>query len=570
MRSIVRMISMTALAGAVAWADDVKPAQDLRAASRWKAGETVTETETSETLTTITFSDPNGRPRVRNEGPVVQESVVVRRCLEADDDGTPTKMLLCVQKWGDARDSSLESAVLELSRDGWKLLTPDLELTPQARKWLVGDLLCPGTSGEVAAREYLPAETVAAGATWKLGQQGGLSRVLAKFGVKPDEKGVEGACTLVSAKATDDGTSIRVEHEASAASPEPQDAKAPLGRVSVREKGSVEGVPGAWHRTLATASKANIEFRMRREGSEFLFRSMTTLTTTHAPGGEIPSWAPKPPDEDATLCAFGRAPVAVGDTVTEDAEDDLKVTTRAEDCACAPCPTPEDSATTEWTLVRRCVAAEAGRSTKDRVFVKAWKHEEKGATDTSLTGVSFDVTADGWTPVTESKLSDAARKWIESRPAAGAEPDAPVAPRTPGDGRAGQVWMPDTATLAKAALWNDGFTLEPGHATGRARITEAEEAQGVVTAKVRFHTETPLAGTVGKGEKRVTALPGSEVKIEGTASGPVADWGRLGERTTDLTCSVLIARDGVIGRLATVRHVRLDVTAGGEMPGDAK
>lgn len=570
MRTIVRAVSLAAVVAATAWADDIKPAQDLHQASRWRAGETVTETEKSETFTTIAFTDPNGKPRVRNEGPIVSESVVVRRCLEAADDGTPTKMLLFVQKWGDTRDNSLESAVLELSRDGWKLLTPDLELTPQARSWLVGDLLSPGTSGEDSAKEFLPAEAAAPGASWKLGQTGGLTRILAKFGVKPDDKGVEGTCTLVSAKATDDGTSIRIEHEAGAASPEPKDANAPLGKVSVREKGSIDGVPGAWHRTLASTSTANIELRVRRDGNEFLVRSMTTLTASHVAGGEIPSWAPKAPDEDATLCAFARAPVVAGDTVTEDAEDDLKVTTRAEDCACAPCPTPEDSATTEWTLVRRCVAAEGGRSTKDRVFVKSWKHVEKGATDTSLTGVSFDVTAAGWTPVAETKLSDAARKWIESRPAAGADPEAPLAPRTPGDGRAGQVWMPDTAAVAKAALWDAGFAIEPDHATGRARITEAEEAEGGVTAKVRFHTETPLAGTVGTGEKRVTALPGSEVKIEGTASGPVADWGRLGERTADLTCSVLISRGGMVGRLATVRHVRLDVTAGGEMPGDAK
>lgn len=557
------------LVGAPARAEDPAAKHELRVPSRWKAGESVTETETSDTSSAISFVDDSGRRRAGPGGRSSQRSTVVRKCLAVDEAGRPTKMLLWVKHWaseGGGEDRSLEGAVLELREDGWTLLNRDVEMTPQARAWLTGDLLTPGSSCEDSTASLLSASPVAVGESWKPTGDGLVGHLFSRLGVPPAD--VRATCKLVAAEATPGGLAPRVEYDASGESARAaQGEDEPAMRSVVSLRGSVEGTPGAWHRTLRKSESSTLELSMEGEGRTVTVRSESKTTSSHEPGGEIPSWDPPAPDEDATLCPFGATPVRAGDTVTEIGIDEYKVSTRREDCACTPCPTPEDERATEWTLVRRCAEASAeGRPLAEGVHVVSWEHRAGAVPDTCLAGRFLEVTAEGAKLVgPDEGITSAAKEWIAAFPPAGRERPLPLAPRPEGPARVGTKWFPETLDAARSGLWGEGFSLEPDHATGRARIVEAQDSEGT-TAKVTFHAETPVRGSAGEGSKRVTALPGSEVRVSGSVNGPVGAWGRLGERSVEVEFRLLAMIEGAPRSLRTVRNVYLDVQPGGEWP----
>lgn len=206
----------------VARADDPAPAAPAAAKTyrvllrdRWKAGDVVTRSAKESASATVEITRDGGETEKAPTNERQTSYVVVSKCLEADADGVPTKMIVYLTAWtfevGPQKDSSLAGLHLELEGKGadrtWKILTPDAAPSDFAKGWI--EL----TFGKKAASDATyadlePRAEVAVGASWD-GDGAAIGRRFAARGIAVDVEtskavgtlaGVEGASARVVAK----------------------------------------------------------------------------------------------------------------------------------------------------------------------------------------------------------------------------------------------------------------------------------------------------------------------------------------------------------------------------------
>ena len=278
----------TARLCAPARAEDAATAVDLRAPEAWREGECVTETETLETSVVASVAEGSAPPRELPAVTTSVESTVVRKCTSLGSDGRPSHLLLCVKSWratgGGTEDRSLEGAILELRPVGWTIVRQAAEPSPRALAWLAADVVLPASWGETAAADIAPARRVEPGATWKSPKADAAARVLARMAVEADAKSLETTCTLKSASASAGVVTVRIEHAAA--------TSAEAGGASAQVSGSLEGTPGAWHRTVTAAATAVLERTATAGDAKTTTRTTVRFTSKCVPGGEVPEGTP--------------------------------------------------------------------------------------------------------------------------------------------------------------------------------------------------------------------------------------------------------------------------------------
>ncbi len=222
--------------------------------------------------------------------------------------------------------------------------------------------------------------------------------------------------------------------------------------------------------------------------------------------------------------------------------------------------------TVEWTLARRCVGASPdGVPQRMLVLVTSWRRRAALGEDSSLSGALVEVDVDGGrveAVEVARELSPAAKAWLADALLPPPEWNALVralAPR-PVDREDGDTWDADPDVVA-AWLSRGARTPLPG-ARVRGRIAvQPAVAEGERAVVFQVHADLEgLAGPDG------VWMRGSSCEISGRATGPMAEWGRVGSFEMETTTTG--RRSGAGPTAAVYERTVLTRTgeAGGEVP----
>lgn len=277
----------------VARADDAKT-YDLGVKPVFKVGELTTETFHDGSTTDITVAGADGAPLGAHNEQELAEFTATHKVLELDANGRVAKQLIHFSAWkyvkGDAQASELTGAHLEVSGRGpsraWKLLTPDVTVTPPTKGWL-DKQYGPSEEKEEFSEVVKPSKPVAIGESWDLD----VARVAAGFGKSMQLDLPKSSAKATLASVEGDVATVHVELKLQAAS----FPGGPGGPVKILE-GGVFDVVGEGHLPLAETARGDegsmaMKLSVKTEGEK---KSTVTVVVEGAKqvskkaGGEMP------------------------------------------------------------------------------------------------------------------------------------------------------------------------------------------------------------------------------------------------------------------------------------------
>ena len=219
LRPVLAVAALAFAAAPAVRADDPAPAAPAAPKTykvllreRWKAGDVVTRSarESSSRSVEIHAGGETQKPPTSER----QTSyVVVTKCLEADADGYPTKMILYLTarsiEVGPEKDSSLSGLHIQLDGKGadrtWKILTPDAAPSDFAKGWF-DQTFGKKSASDATNADLEPKAEVAVGGTWE-GDGVSIGKRLAERGLPVDVEKSKASGTLVGVE----GTTAHVE-----------------------------------------------------------------------------------------------------------------------------------------------------------------------------------------------------------------------------------------------------------------------------------------------------------------------------------------------------------------------
>lgn len=567
MRTVVlgTLFAAAALARAGGEADTF----DLRAPERWETGEVVTAYVTETTDTTMTFGEGDDAP---SRGfSTEHDARFTVRCVETDEEGRLLRAVVRVESWsmlnsgGD--DRALEGAVVDVEKGRWRLRTARGNLSRAARKWLDNRFASGGRGFSRGLAEVAPEAAVAPGANWTAEAPeiaAGMARGLTPFAISPRPwtfTVAEGPESPLGRAAT---VSCEERFEAEG------EGDTSLGKMTVAKGSTVNvrvtlsGVPGLWHRTGRMETVTDRDVRAVADGQPLRIVMRSAETETWDAGGE----GADAPSDDASAVVFKDAETwNAGDWCVESGSDEMEAvaTPLADDGAeGAPERTTRRIA---WSAEIECRESSRGMPTAFDVRITEFRMEGGAEEpDDTLRGARVRV-GGGRVRILESAstVSDTARAWLEHRFLTLASGDdalraalTPAMPVSPAS-----EWTGETAAVNYAVRTRFPFPVEQGSLSSRGTLAGAEGEDDARRASIRYEVRAGLSCAPG-----CSGVTGDEMKgsltIDGDASGPLAQWSRLGSFEDASRVSItLAARSGseAFHRLALEQKRRVARTA---------
>lgn len=560
----LRLVAGAAVLSSIAvacLAEDAAPRRDLRVPDVWRLDEVVTR-DWSRTADLVATARKDGAElparKVRRE----MRTTYVRRCLEVGDGGALRRSLVRFDDWrtvdGPGPDWSLTDALIETTPDGWTLLAAARNPSRAARAWLDAHF-GPGAAPETSLATLGATEALAAGATWEtpcapltrdaveqdlLFSKDAPSRVRWSFRLTGDEPGPAEGDRAVRVAGT-------CRHEFAAKDDE-------FDRFELTGEASVAGVPGAWHRSGAVDLAATLGARAAENGLDISIEVRFRTADARSSGGEAPERPVADPEAGPVVRVA--APEAWG-AGTRFVEHGREETSTRETPVAAEKPdaaTPAATTVVTWTAAMTCEdEGEGGTAARSVATFETWTSSAGGeAPDTSLTGSVVEVAGGTWKRLDgPTKLTPAARRWLDQRFGAGAEDGlrAVVTPQMPVV--AGQEWGLDERDTVAPLRERVGLPMDPDEATAKARLDRVEGAGAAARAVVSYEVDAEcgcVAGCSGANPLR----DGTYV-VRGTTTGSPADWLRTATIEEEATI-VLPVQEGDTTRveMKTKRSVR--------------
>lgn len=580
----MRRMKAAALLGlifcAAARADDPAAKKyDLDAPDRWEAGDVSTET-LSDDVKFITALLRDGSAPAENRRYLHTESRVVRRCLEVDASGAPSKSLLRVTSWvvsfDDAEDKSLEGALVETTADGWTLLSKDTKPSAAARKWL-DEKYGPGPHGDALA-EVARKEPAAVGESWEPREGSHLASVVRGqfFPFRIAKPLARVTLTGVDATPAGDVAHLTIGGD----TPVEGEVVAPGGRKLTIEKGgtftiagTAEGTPGRWHRGGSLAFEASLDTKTNAPNGTVQMRVIVKRSRTSAAGGEFEGPAARDPAAGPEFRVSRRVAWKSGDVVSDSGSSIFSTSETPVDAEGKAGKTTGSIVSTTWSDVRRCTeTSAAGEPTRFSVWIKQWKSEADGLTDECLAGALVDVGPKGWKLQNpEVKPTAAAKAWLArecgtAAIVAGDDPMravvTPLAPVT-----VGESWSGDETAAASVLRSWIGLPVDPAGSTVTAKLDAAKGDPSAADLTVSYQIDGLIACVAGCNCTNSELLQGGTIRLTGRTGGAAADWTRSGELSEEMKATVSVPGNGdALRRLMFTQTRKRTRTPGGELP----
>lgn len=271
---------------------------DLNQPQRWEVAEIVTRTERSESSMAL-LDDEAGAPKVVRSH--LQESHIVQRCLETDDNDALRRSLVYVASWldreGSIGDRSLEHAFVETSPTGWSLVSNDVRPSPKAREWLDSQF-GPASRHEAAAAGFWAPHPLAVGEGWDAPSAEMVRQMLGAPDLALPGNAADVHILLAGVSSTPHGVSVHVTETLDApvtSGPAASGAHGPRyaagTRVSMR--GECTFVPGRAQRSSDKTFGGESTLVLVDAGNEIRAVIKSSERSTSASGGEMPEPPPK-------------------------------------------------------------------------------------------------------------------------------------------------------------------------------------------------------------------------------------------------------------------------------------
>lgn len=556
------VLLVVAGAALAARAEDRPASADLRQEDRWKKGDVVSASVSESTTTTLraTAGDDDAPAQSGTSGVA---ATFVQTCLEATDDGRLVRSLLRIDEFSASSltqgDCSLAGAVVETTPRGWRLLSASSNPSRWARKWL-DNRFGPGGMGFSGGLSELGAPaSVTKGASWeaappaipKLLVQGGLGREVA------DRKWTFRAEDVAP---TDAGVSARVAFEETfPVSGSIRVGGLPLSLAegsTARVGGSVEGVPGLWHRTGRMRTASTGDFRCEAGGAEIWFTIEGEEQETWDAGGE-------PPVLDAVPgVALGEDERwTAGAVVVEQGSEERTTRETPVDDATGARAAAASRETVTWTAAIRCDRTSDDGSPSVLVLtMERWRRTSGADADDSLAGAVVRMESGRWRVTDDpGRASDDAKEWLAGRLGpAGARDDglrAAVSPAmcvTPG-----RSWECDPEAVVAGIRSRFDFPVDADSIEAKGTLASLDGAGVLAAAAVGYEVRAKLSCVPGCAPPNPGAMKG-HVRITGRATGPVGSWARLGALgdTSHVEVAVPYEDDAMALRAVVIDSVR--------------
>ncbi len=290
-------------------ARDAAKTYELQVPDRWEVGEVVTWTERNHVEVTATAAGEGAQTTSASEVRTDRQ-VVVWRCIEVDDAQAVLRAHAYVKSWAALRqgreDTSATGAFVEVTREGWRLLTPGLQPSPKAKAWMEKEFgrRC-DVFDKTTFNKLHEGGPVAVGAKWHvapeklLGASGGA-------GATPplDPSQIETSVELVAADERPEGVAARLAFRMAGALVGPMrngGREVPLGEGSRLDLGGeMSALLGRSQREAAARAKGEIRIVVIGDGTgaSAPMTAKFQLDLDHAAGGEMPPVPEAPPAAD--------------------------------------------------------------------------------------------------------------------------------------------------------------------------------------------------------------------------------------------------------------------------------